>query len=96
MISNIEPACSIDLLLVGFTYCHRWQKGCLHKTKDFCIYLSIYYIRNKEVENNAGVEEKKIRKVGNSVVITIPQDFLERANIHVGEMVDVKNDAWDC
>ena len=77
-------------------YCHGWKKGFLYKTKDLCIYLSIYYIRNKEVENNAGVEEKKIRKVGNSVVITIPQDFLERANIHVGEMVDVKNDAWDC
>ncbi|KAF1302000.1 AbrB/MazE/SpoVT family DNA-binding domain-containing protein [Candidatus Enterococcus willemsii] len=40
------------------------------------------------------LEEKKIRKVGNSVVITIPQDFLDKANIQPGEVVDVDNDAW--
>ncbi len=41
------------------------------------------------------IEEKKIRKVGNSVVITIPKDFLERTGIKAGEVVDVNNDAWD-
>ncbi|WP_461199302.1 AbrB/MazE/SpoVT family DNA-binding domain-containing protein [Enterococcus sp. N249-2] len=40
------------------------------------------------------LEEKKIRKVGNSVVITIPQEFLDQANIQPGEVVSVDNEVW--
>ena len=42
------------------------------------------------------VQEIKIRNVGNSTVVTIPNSVLESSSTNVGDVVEVKNFGKEC
>lgn len=38
------------------------------------------------------IEERKLRKIGNSIVLTVPKDFLEEHYLEAGDTVIIDNE----